>query len=229
LKDKVGWRAVVEYIQALDEPLRSDAFVEEQRLLAVAKTGDVTTAIGALKQLIETQGKSAERCGLLGGRYKQLWREHSKAGDEPMAKRCLSRAIEAYEDGMRSDLNNYYPSSNLPPLLHARGRSSDLTRARHLSAMVVEQVQRSLELTDSDEWARPTLLGAAFYSGDVEKAEELADLVENEGAAKWKLDTTLEDLRGIARLAREADVVAQLEAVVERLARSCESANETGQ
>ena len=61
-----------------------------------------------------------------------------------MARRKLAAAISAYQDGMRADLNDYYPSSNLPALLRARGRRSDLERARFISALVVEQVKRSL-------------------------------------------------------------------------------------
>ncbi len=41
----------------------------------------------------------------------------------------------------------------------------------------------------ADEWLRPTLLGAAFDSGDCDKAEELAADVAAEGAARWKLDS----------------------------------------
>lgn len=52
-----------------------------------------------------------------------------------------------------------------------------------------------LKLKPDDEWLRPTLLGAAFYAGDVEKARELAEKVSAEGPAAWKLETTLADLK----------------------------------
>jgi hypothetical protein len=51
-----------------------------------------------------------------------------------------------------------------------------------------------LKLKPDDEWLRPTLLGAAFYAGDVEKSRELADQV-GDGPAAWKLETTLADLK----------------------------------
>ena len=126
-------------------------------------------------------------------------------------------AINAYEAGMQADLNDYYPSSNLPSLLRARGRPSDIERARFISALVVEQVERSLKENDRDEWARPTLLGAAFDAGDVNKAEELADRIEDEGPVRWELESTLSDLRDRARLAEDAQTREALEAVVERL------------
>ena len=37
--------------------------------------------------------------------------------------------------------------------------------------------------------------GAAFDAGDCDKAEELATEIAAEGAARWKLDSTLADLR----------------------------------
>ena len=217
LRDNAGWEAVVDYIESLDGILRDDRWVEEQRLLALSDSGDVEQAIGALEQLIEKLGKTAERCGLMGGRQKRLWRQYRENGDEKMAKRKLARAISAYEDGMRADLNDYYPSSNLPALLRARGRRSDLERARMISALVVEQVERSLEINDDDEWARPTLLGAAFEAGDVAKAEELANRIEDEGTVKWKLESTLTDLQDRAKLAEDPEVVVALEGVIEQL------------
>ena len=84
---------------------------------------------------------------------------------KPIPTVALASAINAYEAGMRADLNDYYPSSNLPSLLRARGRSSDIERARFIGALVVEQIERSLSENGRDEWARPTLLGAAFYVG----------------------------------------------------------------
>jgi len=217
LRDNAGWQEVVEYIQSLDGTLREDRWVEEQRLLAMSDSGDVELAIGALEQLIEKHGGTAERWGLLGGRQKRLWRRYRDEGDEKMAKKKLAAAISAYQAGMRADLNDYYPSSNLPALLRERGRRSDPERARFISALVVEQVERSLKSSDNDEWARPTLLGAAFDAGDATKAEELANRIEDEGAVKWKLESTLADLRDRAKLADDPEVVERLEEVVERL------------
>jgi tetratricopeptide (TPR) repeat protein len=217
LRDNAGWETVVNYIDSLDGVLRDDRWVQEQRLLALSDSGDIEQSIGALEQLIERHGKTAERCGLLGGRQKRLWRQYRNEGNQKMARKKLASAISAYEDGMRADLNDYYPSSNLPSLLRARGRSSDIERARFISALVVEQVERLLKENDKDEWARPTLLGAAFDAGDVDKAEELADRIEDEGPVRWKLKSTLSDLRDRARLTESAGTRETLEVVVDRL------------
>ena len=75
----------------------------------------------------------------------------------------------------------------------------------------------TLETNDQDEWARPTLLGAAFDAGDADTADELAEKIEDEGAVTWKLESTLTDLRDRAQQADDPEIVRRLEAVVERL------------
>ncbi len=107
----------------------------------------------------------------------------------------LAKSIEAYERGMELDLNQYYCSGNLPRLYRARKRDGDDERARTVSAMVVVACERARKLGVADEWLRATLLGAAFDAADADKAKELAQDVAAEGAAKWKLESTLEDLR----------------------------------
>ena len=68
-----------------------------------------------------------------------------------------------------------------------------------------------------DPWLRSTLLVAAFDAGDADKAEQLADEVESEGAAKWQLDSVLGGLESSLPHARDADTLARLTAVVGRL------------
>ena len=70
---------------------------------------------------------------------------------------------------------------------------------------------------DRDEWLRATLLGAAFDAGDADKAEELADDVETEDPALWKLKTTLDDAAVSAGNVADAAVRDRLLAVIGRL------------
>jgi hypothetical protein len=69
----------------------------------------------------------------------------------------------------------------------------------------------------ADEWLRPTLLGAAFDAGDVDKTEELADDIAAEGATRWKLESILHDLDVSARNVTDAEPRARLVAVIDRL------------
>ena len=115
----------------------------------------------------------------------------------------LAKSIEAYERGMELDLNQYYCSGNLPRLYRARKRDGDDERARDGFRDGGRRLRAGRESSAcADEWLRATLLGAAFDAADADKAKELAQDVAAEGAAKWKLESTLEDLRTERRAGR---------------------------
>lgn len=192
------WPHVLQYIDRLPPKIREIAEIREQRALAVSETGQPTEAVGALEELVRIAGPSPERLGLLGGRYKRLM----KAASDPAERlRYLAKAIDNYEQGMRLDLNEYYCASNLPRLYRERGRKGDEERAQSTLHLVVAACDRALRRGVLDEWLRPTLLGAAFDAADADKAEELLPDIVAEGAARWKLTSTLADLeRSVAQV-----------------------------
>src|SRR6202011_1321626 len=112
------------------------------------------------------------------GRYKRKWKVSNDSGD-------LNRAIAEYEAGMKLDLNDYYPSSNLTRLYRTRNRKGDDDKARIAAAVTLTACERARLRKSNDEWLNPTLLGAAFDTGDVEKAHELASEVTTEGPSAW--------------------------------------------
>jgi Tetratricopeptide Repeats-Sensor len=212
-----GWQEILEYIAGVDPEVAQEPYVREQRALALGKVGRDREAITELEALIDVAGDSSERRGLLGGRYKDLMRAAWKDGRQSDALYFRDKAIENYERGMMLDLNDFYPSSNLPRLYRARAGKGDGARAQTVLHVVSAACQRALERGTSDEWVRPTLLGVAFDLGDLDKAEEIATQVEREGADAWKLDTMLRDLEvSIAHVA-DGDVRKRLVAVLDRL------------
>lgn len=225
VRDHAGWAAVVEFAGRLPAATATLPFVEEQRLLALAEAGEPLEAVARLELLIRDHGDTPERRGLIGGRFKRLWRKEAKARQEAGGaqtsadeRRYLTKAIEQYTLGMELDYNQYYCSSNLPALLRARGARGDADRAAIVEHFVVAACDRALKRGDADEWLRPTLLGAALRAGDVTKAEDLATQVEAEGGAAWKLEATLADARVAVTQIADADTRASLQAVIERLA-----------
>lgn len=225
VRDHAGWAAVVEFTDRLPEATARLPFVQEQRLLAQAESGHPLDAIARLELLIRDHGDTPERRGLIGGRFKRLWRAAGKARQDagqaqPSAdeRRYLLKAIEHYTLGMELDYNQYYCSSNLPSLLRARGARGDADRAAVVEHFVVAACDRALKRGEADEWLRPTLLGTALRAGDVTKAEELADHVEAEGGAAWKLGTTLDDAHGAVQQIADAATRAALQAIIDRLA-----------
>jgi tetratricopeptide (TPR) repeat protein len=209
LRDCTDWTTTLEFIDTLPADLRNSPLVKEQRALALSKAGDHDTAIGALRELIKTAGDTSERRGLLGGRYKKKWLTSKAPAD-------VDRAIAEYEAGMQLDLNAYYPSSNLARLYRTRNRRGDDKKAQAAATVALMACERARLLNSGDEWLKPTLLGAAFDTGDVEKAEELADQVTIDGPAAWKLETTLADCRTAAQLQDEPKRTELLE-IIRRL------------
>ncbi len=202
IRDEIGWQAVLDFVGRLPAPTRQLGFVQEQELLALAESGQPLEAIARLEQLVATQGDSPERQGLIGGRYKRLWRAARNArlerGEQVPTRdegNYLNQAIQHYTRGMELDYNLYYCSSNLPQLLMARGRIGDAARAATIDQFVVAACERALKRGEHDEWLKATLLGAAFRAGDLSKAEQLAEQVEEDCGAGWKLETSLKDLQ----------------------------------
>ena len=96
---------------------------------------------------------------------------------------------------MELDLNQYECSSNLPRLYTSRKRKGDNERAQFVSQIVLAACERARKHNVADEWLNATLLGAAFDAQDCDKAEELAAEVASEGAARWKIESILDDLK----------------------------------
>jgi hypothetical protein len=216
LRDVVGdWKRSLEYIDALPEAIRKTPFMAEQRALAQSKDGDHWNAIAALEALVQTHGDSSERQGLLGGRYKRLYNESKKTGT-PDSK-LLHRAIDHYERGMKLDLNDYYPSCNLPALYRERGQQGDEERAKAAAAVARIACERARERSSDDPWLRPTLLGLALAERNAAAFREIAGEVEREGGAGWHLATTLEDADRHLEQTPDLDLRSQLSAVVLRL------------
>lgn len=216
LRDAGEWQAVLNFIDALPPAIRDHSVVQEQRSLAESKTGDHVKAIGVLEKLIEEHGDSSERRGLLGGRYKKLYEAETDADQKAG---YLDQAIDQYTLGMGLDLNDYYPSSNLPRLLRERGNDGDEEAAQTAATVTMLACQRARTRNPGDEWINPTLLGAAFDKGDVPAAKKLVQEIRKNGAAKFHLDSTIPDLKRSVALLKDSNTVAALSGVLADLER----------
>jgi tetratricopeptide (TPR) repeat protein len=213
LRDCVDWQAMLDYTAAMPASFRDIDFVKEQISLGHSKSGDHLEAIGALEQLILQRGDSSERRGLIGGRYKKLADAAREAGDQMTYEDYLDHAIEAYQQGVRADLNDFYPSSNLPFLYRERARDGDESKATMTARLARLGCERDMQ----NPWARPTLLTLAFFDEDVERAAEYAREVRREGPAKWQLETTIDTLERSVKQAREPGKRDELAAILDQL------------
>jgi tetratricopeptide (TPR) repeat protein len=213
LRDCVDWQAVLTYALAMPDSFSGLEFVQEQISLARSKSGDHFEAIGALEELIGHSGDSSERRGLIGGRYKKLADAAQATGDQFTYEDYLDLAIEAYEKGMRLDLNDFYPPSNLPFLYRERAREGDEQEA----ALTAQLARMACERDMQNPWARPTLLTLAFFDEDVDRASDYAREVRREGPAKWQLESTVDTLERSLKQARDTSRRDKLAAVLETL------------
>jgi len=207
LRDNSNWENVVAFIDTLPNSVKSIPVIQEQRCLAQSKNGKHLEAIAALNELITRFGDNPERRGLIGGRYKKLFRD----SNDPQ---YLNKAIDAYEQGIQLDLNDYYSSSNLARLYRTRGRKADEEKARTAAAITVFACERARKLNPTDEWLLPTLLGAAFDAGDVDKAQELYDEMSETGIQPFKLDTLVPDLEAGIALQKDQAESGQLKEIL---------------
>jgi hypothetical protein len=214
LKDAAQWQALLGFISSMPERIGELPVVQETYALALSKSGQPQKAIEILEVLIELHGETAERRGLLGGRYKTLY---AAAMEEDDKYRYLCHAIENYERGMQLDLNNYFPSSNLPRLYRARGDEDDEAKASEAATVALAACKRAQVINSTDAWIKPTLLGAAFDAGDVRHARQLYREVLRAGAGAFQLDSLLGDLARSLELQTGSASYAELQQVLEDL------------
>ena len=217
VRDHAGWAEVTGLVDRLPDSVRNLPLVREQRALAIGKKGSDAEAIGALTALIADAGESAERRGLLGGRYKAMYRTALAEGRDADAKQSLNKSIENYTAGMYLDLNDFFCSSNLPRLLHTRGRASDAKLAVTAAEVTRAACKRKEGIDRDDPWLGQTLLGQAADAGDLETATTLVEQIEDRTAPPWQLDTTDKDLQMSIGLIKDEAVKSKFESLVERL------------
>ncbi len=210
LRDSVQWRATTDFIKQLPEYVKNLPVVKEQGCLAQSKSGNTIEAIAALEELIKVHGDSSERRGLLGGRFKSLYRETKDPSH-------LNRSIAEYDKGMRLDLNNYYPSSNLPRLYLIRNRAGDKEKAKAAATVTLMACERSAKMNTGDQWVLPTLLGAAFNSGNVDEAQRIFEEMDSTGPEPFKLQTTIPDLEASLSIIQQEDIKEQLTSILEEI------------
>jgi tetratricopeptide (TPR) repeat protein len=203
IRDYAGWEAAIAYIDAMPPEIKDLPLLREQRALALSKSGDHQEAIIALNTLMQLNGRTSERLGLIGGRYKKL----SQANTSP---RALDRSIEHYEAGAELEVGSFYCISNLARLYRERGQGGDDDKAEFAQNLTVYMAEIAIKRGKANEWTRPTLLGAAFDAGNVAKASELVAQVKNEGVVAWKLQTTLDDLEKSVEQQKDANRAAAL-------------------
>ncbi len=201
--DVLGLDELLKYAKTLPPALQKRPDIAEQVLVAQSaqEQGDHKKAIAGLEELMKQFGESVERWGLVGGRYKRLYREgresRRESGEgEPNLQELgyLDEAIEAYKKGMELDYNEYFCVCNLPTLLRDRGEEGDMEEADFLDKLTSRICSRDIIRGEDDGWVKATLLVVAFRSQDITLVRKMAMKMVEQGATVWELKTVLEDI-----------------------------------
>lgn len=211
MRDTLQWDAVLRFIDKLPDHLRKLPVVREQRALALGDGGKPLEAIAELEALIQVEGDSSERRGLIGGRYKKLY---EAAPDSQSKSSYLNSTISSYERGMMLNLNEYYPANNLPRLYRQRKRPGDDIKAMTAARLTVLACERALQRNPKDPWIRPTLLGAAFDAGDIPASRKILDEFQQASTPPFQIKSTIPDLRRATSLLGDTENVSELAALL---------------
>jgi tetratricopeptide (TPR) repeat protein len=211
LRDTQRWDDALKFIDGLSPRIRELPIMREQRALALGKNGQHIQAISELEAIIRTDGDTSERSGLLAGRYKALYDHAHNAESKSI---YLNKTITCYERAMMLDLNDYFPPSNLPRLYRERKRDGDEKKAMVAVNVALVAGERSRRRNPADPWVAPTLLGAAFDSGDIPSAERLLAEMNEEVAPPFYIQSTIPDLRRSLSLLNDTKTSAALAAIL---------------
>ncbi len=214
IRDILGWESMLKYEKKLPKKLRELPVVKEQVALAISKNGKHEKAIAIMQKFIKEEGDNSERRGILGGRYKKLYHEAKKPEDR---EDYLDKAIENYQTGMLLDLNDYYPSCNLPRLYRTRGNPGDEERAKAAEKIALTAAQHDLDTDSQNPWIYFTLLGLAFDAGDVHQAREHYKIIRKNYSPDWHLKTTIDDLELSLALHKDQAIVDGLSEILAEL------------
>lgn len=167
-----AWEEVVRVAAAMPPPLAKTAMVLEQRAMALNRTGQGEEAAEILQRLIAERGPSSETYGILGRVLKDRWKA---AGEGPLARGLLLKAIDAYRRGFEADWRDAYPGVNAVTLMELAEPPLKEEQAR-LLPVVRYAIERRIAAGQPDYWDHATLLELAVLEADRSAAENaLAD------------------------------------------------------
>jgi tetratricopeptide (TPR) repeat protein len=211
LRDAQAWEKGLAFLDTLPARVRELPAIREQRALMLGKAGRPMQAIAEIEALILNDGDTSERAGLLGGRFKALYEQ---THEESAKLTFLNKAIGCYERAMMLDLNDYFPTSNLPRLYRERQREGDEGKAVAATQLAQLACARARKQNAADHWVTLTLLGVAFDAGDCLSANLLLAAIVENVPPPFYIQATLPDLRRSLSLTRDSDTQASLAAIL---------------
>jgi hypothetical protein len=210
--------ALEQYALALNRLAEADAKAGKQDEAEVLRKH----AIAALNEIPEASVTS-ETYGIRGRIFKS-WHDAILAAaydkDDPRAEAMLQRAIDTYEQGLRTDLRDYYPGVNAVTLRLLRRTEEDRVALRTLIPVVRFSVAAAPTPKNSEEryWQTATKLELATADRDWKAAHQYLIELLGIDVAGWFRETTAANLDRQQKAFRDdANAVNEIQKVVAAL------------
>lgn len=208
-REKKAYDRMVSLFDRLPKELKQTAVAREQYALALnrlaekaAKEGKAeeadefrTQAMTALDE-IPAASVTSETYGVRGRIYKG-WHDAIGSGNTDVrAEAMLQKAIETYEQGLRTDLRDYYPGVNAVTLRLLRGTEEDRAVLRTLVPVVRYSVSSAPAPKNTDEcyWQTATKLELATADKDWKASRQYLTELLGIKVAGWLRETTKANL-----------------------------------
>jgi hypothetical protein len=211
-----AWGDMIRLVKRMALPLAETVMVREQMGLALNRAGQSGEAEKVLLDLIAQRGPSSETYGILGRVYKDRWETATKAGNEPLARGLLDKAIDTYLNGFWADWRDAFPGVNVVTLMELKEPPDP--RQSKLLPIVAFAVERRIAPSKPDYWDYATRLELAVLGRDQRSAEvALADALAHV-REPWETETTARNLRMICQArARRGESLDWAETIVKVL------------
>ncbi|RFM32547.1 TRAFs-binding domain-containing protein [Chitinophaga silvisoli] len=190
---------MIAFIENMPSHVKNTVMVQEQLGFAYNRTGEKEEAIRVLEGVLKQNGPSSETYGILGRVYKDLYDAAIIDQNIAKAKGYLDKAIETYQKGMEADWRDAYPGTNLLTLLYVKG---DFEKIQSLACVVEYAVQRKLAKSE-DYWDYATLVEIALVTGNERKALENFEKAIVCDKDLWMLETTVNTLDRMLKVAQK--------------------------
>jgi hypothetical protein len=185
-----------------------------------AQARQLRSAAVAVLERMDESVITAETWGIWGRIYKGWYDAEKVAGNEIRATAMLARAIEAYENGVKADMRDYFPGVNAVTLRSVRAKPEDLDALEQLVPVVRMAVDNAPPARSEQEryWQTATKLELASAARDWEAANDHLLSAMGLDVYDWMHETTVKNLR-IHREAfhGDSDAVAALDTLIEAL------------
>lgn len=192
-----AWGDMIGITERMAPPLAETVMVREQLGFALNRAGQADKAEKVLLDLIAQRGPSSETYGILGRVYKDRWEAATKAGNEPLARGLLDKAIATYLNGFWADWRDAFPGVNAVTLMDLKEPPDP--RQSKLLPVVAFAVERRIAQGNPDYWDYATRIELAVLGRDQASAEAaLADALAHVRES-WEPETTARNLRLICQ------------------------------